>query len=251
MLIVNDFNNISIALVSVFCLGVAWFYLRKKKDFILPNIPVIPSTSSLFGLTKYGSIDIMFPAIEKDGPILQFTCFGRHVVVVNDPVLARKALRDVHGKGFFQNPNPHVIELNTFNVDTGPEWTKRRNTFRKAFSTMCLRLHVNSITTIVNRIADVLDKACDTKQVVRIDDVFQQLTIEIICKMAFELDISDEKSSELSEAFKSIFEVQPHYIVTVQTIHLFLFIFSYISILYTGAMDPAIAFLLLDTEAPV
>ena len=110
-------------------------------------------------------------------------------------------------KGFFHNPNPSVIETNTFNAQTGPEWQKRRSAFRRAFSTSCLRHHLNSISHITTAIADILEAKCDSQEIFRIDDVFQCLTIEIICKMAFEMDLTPEKTERVREALQSIFEV--------------------------------------------
>jgi hypothetical protein len=97
-----------------------------------------------------------------------------------------------------------------------------RTTFRKAFSTMCLRHHLDSIAEITAACGASLEAAAaaaeaaaaspdntntTTPAVVRIDDVFQSLTIEIICKLAFEMDVSRERSSELRVTFQSIFEV--------------------------------------------
>jgi hypothetical protein len=110
------------------CLAGAYYFLFRQKapSGLIPGVPVVPSNSKTLGFTKFGDVGTLFPFIEAHGPLVQFSSYGRHVLVINDPALARKAWRDVNGKGFFHNPNPAVIETNTFNAQTGPEWHKRR-----------------------------------------------------------------------------------------------------------------------------
>ena len=205
-------QDVHVAGIAVACACVAavvWYlFLRKKAVQLIPGIPVVPANSRWLGFTQWGETSILFPFLEKYGPIAQFVSYGHHVVVLSDPALAKKAMRDITGKGFFHNPNPSVIELNTFNAQTGPDWQKRRNAFRRAFSTTCLRAHMGSISRITTAIADSLEGKCDSGEIFRIDDVFQCLTIEIISKMAFEMDVSAEKADHLRRALQSIFEVR-------------------------------------------
>ena len=133
-------DNVFAVVVAAVCLVASALYLKQRKNNrILPGIPVVPPNSWLLGFTNWGRTDILFPFLEKFGPVAQYMSHGHHVVVLADPILAKKALKDIHGKGFFHNPNPSVIETNTFNAQTGPEWQKRRSAFRRAFSTSCLR----------------------------------------------------------------------------------------------------------------
>ena len=206
MLDILDSYKLSIV-VAVVCIAFGLLVARKRKQTPFPRIPLIPSNSKLLGFTAFSRIDIVFPFIESFGAIAQFFSYGHHVVIITEPAVAKRALRDINGKGFFHNPNPTVIEPNTFNAQTGPEWQKRRGAFRKAFSNMCLRKQMESITSIVDGMMNKLQTYCDTGEVIRIDDIFSSLTIQVITKIAFGMDISDERSEELRRAFESIFEV--------------------------------------------
>mmetsp|Transcript_14871 Transcript_14871/g.22365 ORF Transcript_14871/g.22365 Transcript_14871/m.22365 type:complete len:458 (+) Transcript_14871:45-1418(+) len=195
--------------VAVFCVIGSiciYIYVRQTSLSPVPLLPHIPSNSILFGFTKFGNESLVYRLMEDKGPIQQFISYGRRVILISDPHLARKALRDIHGKGIFHNPNPSVIETNTFNVETGQEWQKRRSSFRKAFSTLCLKNHISSVSSISASACDEIDKYCQSNQVLKIDVLFQRLTLEIICKVAFEMDLSKERCEYLHDALKSLFE---------------------------------------------
>lgn len=202
------FRMIWLLVTTLACIiAAAWFLTRRKGVSLFPQIPFVSANSMLLGFTKWNDEKFMLKLMEREGPLVQCFSYGYHLLIINDPILAKKALKDIHGKGFFHNPNPHVIGSNTFNVDTGPEWSKRRNMFRKAFSTLCLRYHVSSVSSVVSKITEYLSLAAKEHLPVKIDDVLQQLTIEVICKMAFEMDLNHTESGDLRKTFQSIFEV--------------------------------------------
>ena len=150
--------------------------------------------------------------INEKGPIVQFSVMNRKILFIADKTLARTALRDITGKGYFHNATPNIVADSTFSIDTGPEWTVRRNCFRKAFSTSCLKAHMSTITRVNEELRLYIDKAAASGKIIKIDDVFQQLTIGIICEVAFEMNIdtfSDKLgfSQEVDQALKDLLSV--------------------------------------------
>jgi hypothetical protein len=57
----------------------------------------------------------------------------------------------------------------------------------------------------------VLEKAAEKNEVVRIDDLFVQLTVGVICELAFELDVkvfdSSTNTLRVAEAIQELFKV--------------------------------------------
>lgn len=154
--------------------------------------------------------------LKEKGPLVQFKVAGQKVLFIADKTIARAVLRDIHGKGYpFHNITPKLVPDNTFSLDTGPEWTKRRSAFRKAFSTTCLKAHIETVKKMSDRLVDYLNahiSTDDKKEIVTIVDAFIQLTVGIICEVAFEMNVNafDENLSyatKLHQALKNVTKV--------------------------------------------
>lgn len=130
----------------------------------------------------------------KNG-LLQFFFMNHKILVIGDKKLAKIALKEINGKGFFHNPTPTFVTSGIFSLDTGPEWQQRRSAFRKAFSLSSLRYHTNSVTRLNAKLRGVLDRAAENGEIVKIDDIFTQLTVGVICELAFEMDVKVFESS--------------------------------------------------------
>lgn len=177
---------LSILLFSLFFL----FLLGSRSSHPLPNIPVIRD-HWLFGISNFVDAKKMKKILTergKDG-LLQFFFMGHKILVIGDKKLAKIALKEINGKGFFHNPTPAFVTSGIFSLDTGPEWQQRRSAFRKAFSVSSLRYHTTSVTRLNAKLRTVLDRAAESKEIVKIDDIFSQLTVGVICELAFELDV--------------------------------------------------------------
>lgn len=86
-----------------------------------------------------------------------------------------------------------------FNIETGPHWQLRRNAFKHSFSMSFLR-HFNDIVRgFVEEVVDIMDEkiAAGKKVPVQVDVLFGQLTIDVICKVGFGMDINALKGSAL------------------------------------------------------
>ena len=225
--------NILLVVISAIALVVVilCFLLWKRKSFTpLPNIPVVKSDSFLNGFTKFRDQRKMQALFEQLGPVFQGKCYGHNILFVADPHVARVALREVKGKGFFHNANPQLNAPSTFSLDTGPEWQLRRNSFRRAFSTICLRAHTSIVTRMTQKLCSALDQAAahEEANIVKFDELFTQLTIGVICEVAFDLDSGAFEHgsctiSHMDRVLKHIFQVQEQYALAKDVILILLF----------------------------
>jgi cytochrome P450 len=199
---------IFVATALAICLPLLYFLFPKHKW--LPNIP-IKSDHWLVGLKGFDNGNVIHELVQKYGPLIQFSLYFHKILVIADKNLAKVALKEINGKGFFHNPTPDWVADSIFSFDTGPEWQKRRGMFRKAFSTSSLRYHTKSVVKLNEKLSQVLEKAAEKNEVVRIDDLFVQLTVGVICELAFELDVkvfdSSTNTLRVAEAIQELFKV--------------------------------------------
>ena len=155
--------------------------------------------------------NVIHELVEKYGPLIQFSLYFHKILVIADKQLAKIALKEINGKGFFHNPTPDWVADSIFSYDTGPDWQKRRGMFRKAFSTSSLKYHTTSVMKLNEKLSHVLEKAAQGHEIVKIDELFVQLTVGVICELAFELDVqvfeSSTNSLKIDEAIQELFKV--------------------------------------------
>jgi cytochrome P450 len=209
----------AIVVVWVSLIMYACYFVWKRVSFKpIPGIPVVKHDSFLNGFTKFRDEWTMSSVFEKYGPLVQGKLYGENVLFIADPKLAKLALRDVKGKGLFHNSNKKINALSTFSLDTGPEWQLRRSSFRSAFSNVSLKKHVAIVTSMTKKLEAVLADAAGAGDTVKVDDLFTQLTIGVICEVAFDMDSQAfEKGSSyllyVNDLLKTIFKVRepiPH-----------------------------------------
>jgi cytochrome P450 len=202
-------EGITLFLGSV-ALGTLYYYFFPNMPW-LPGIP-IQEANSILGYTKLTNEQATQKMLREKGPLVQYKAFGRNLLFIADKKLAKTVLRDVTGKGFFHNSTPKLTTSSTFSFDTGPEWSRRRSAFRKAFSTNCLKAHMSTITQLSGRMGRYLQRFADQNEVVSIDDVFLQLTIGVICEVAFEMNVnafedSSDYGKHMDGVLKELFKV--------------------------------------------
>jgi cytochrome P450 len=168
----------------------------------------IQKSNSILGFTDFTNEKVK-RLLQESGPVAQFHIVGRQILQINDKELARIALRDVTGKGFFHNPTPKIVPSTTFSMDTNADWTQRRSTFRKAFSHLALKYHLPTVTRMNEKLLNHLAKCADEKKVAQMDDIFTHFTVGIICQVAFEMDIDvfDEDFSYADNLLKIISDI--------------------------------------------
>jgi hypothetical protein len=201
-----------ITLLLILLTSISFLLIVKRESFFLPNIPVIKD-HWLLGIQNFIDAKKMRNILTtrgRDG-LVQFNFMGHKILVIGDKQVAKIALKEINGKGFFHNPTPSFVTSGIFSFDTGPEWQQRRSAFRKAFSMSALRRHTSSVVRLNEKLRTVLDRAAENLEVIKIDNIFSQLTVGVICELAFELDIkvfeSTSNSLNIDDVMARFFEV--------------------------------------------
>ena len=83
-----------------------------------------------------------------------------------------------------------------FNMDSNEAWQMRRSFFRNGFSIIQLKKRDEFVKNLCLKVCNVLDTAAERREVVEIDKLFGQLTVDVICEVAFQLDIGALEDSE-------------------------------------------------------
>jgi hypothetical protein len=209
----NSASLVALALaVCVGSLSVAYLlYARSNKKW-LPGVSVIQD-HWLLGIQNFVDAAKMKKILEERGKnlLVQFSFMNLKVLVIGDKALAKVALKEINGKGFFHNPTPSFVTSGIFSYDTGPEWQARRSAFRKAFSISSLRFHTSSVSRMNEKLRTVLETAASSGEVLKMDQIFTQLTVGVICELAFELDVkvfeSSTNSLRIDDVMADFFEV--------------------------------------------
>eukprot|EP01038_Epipyxis_sp_PR26KG_P004041 gene4041-5783_t len=202
---------IASTLLIVMLLALGYLIYIKFKVNYIQGIPVVKCrsilgfTSSMFA-TKNSCAEMLSIA-NKNGKFSQYHVMGQHVVAVHDKVIAKKVLETVTGKGFFHRG---LTGRNIFNLDTNSDWKIRRQAFRHSFTATSLRSFQNEVVEKSLRLCSILNEHCCSKQPVEIDKLFGKLTIDIICNIAFQLDIDalgdSETFQKLHSAIRTLFK---------------------------------------------
>ena len=97
-----------------------------------------------------------------------------------------------------------LCPLNTVNTESAPRWKLRRIFFQDAFSKTSLQYFSDNIQGSVHELISVLINKSREKEVpIKIDVLFGQLTVDVICKVGFGIDI---KALEDSAIFRVNFQ---------------------------------------------
>jgi hypothetical protein len=184
----DPINNIGgtlfFGLTAGYCL---YRYMFPKLQWI-DGVP-IQEPNSIIGYTDFTNEKAAKRLLREKGPLVQYQVLGRQILQIADKELARLALRDVTGKGFFYNPTPDLVPSSIFSMDTNSEWTRRRSTFRKAFSHSSLKSQLPIVKAMNEKLCSHLKKCADKKITAAVDEIFTHFTIGIICQLAFDMDI--------------------------------------------------------------
>ena len=81
-------------------------------------------------------------------------------------------------------------------MDTGPEWKLRRGAFRHPFSSSALQQKELIIQRHVNKLCGQLEESACRGETVQIDKLFGKMTIDVICDVAFQIDMDELKLSQ-------------------------------------------------------
>lgn len=191
-------------LAAIFVLWLTkWYFFPQY----LPSIPIRKPNHWFFGYangipSKKGKFDahlIVFKEAERLGRVFQFYNLGRLRMYINDKYIAKYVMEHINGKGFYHMGNPKINHPSIFNIDTGPEWKKRRSAFRQSFSTIALKQFQERMRLLSKKLCDALRENAERKSVVRADYLFGQMTVDVICSLAFQYDLNAMENSQLAQ----------------------------------------------------
>ncbi len=107
------------------------------------------------------------------------------------------------------------MHRNIFLLQTGNEWQKRRDSFKLSFSNNSLR-HFQDVlkeltSKLITKLNERIQKGEAGEAVVEMDVLFGQMTIDVICSLAFNYDVKalddSEISNELHNWMRTFFEL--------------------------------------------
>ena len=159
------------------------------------DVPVVPD-NSWFGYTGLlqgrHCCERLLHWTNHLGPVFQLVSFGRSVVVVSDPGLAKIAMRDLLSKGDLNQLRGAWRGPNTLTLDTGVPWTQRRSRLHPAFAAGAL-VGVEAQRLLLAEArhrCDGLLALADTGHTVRIDDHFGKLALSVLSRVVFGVELS-------------------------------------------------------------
>lgn len=65
-----------------------------------------------------------------------------------------------------------------------------------------LRHFQDEVAKVVNKACAIVDKAAESDSILNIDVIFGQLTIDVICEVAFQLDIKALDNSKIFQVYR-------------------------------------------------
>ena len=81
-------------------------------------------------------------------------------------------------------------------MDSTPEWRKRRNGFRHPFNPSSLKSFEVQLNSLLDKLDQHLHSAGESKQVIKIDELFGRFALDVIYKLAFDLDCNFMDNSD-------------------------------------------------------
>ena len=96
-----------------------------------------------------------------------------------------------------------MIHRNIFNLVSGPDWQLRRNSFKHSFSLTGLRIFQDKMIMLTQRMSQKIeDLAQNSSNLIELDMIFGQMTIDVICMMAFGIDFKAMDNSAIFQVIE-------------------------------------------------
>lgn len=91
---------------------------------------------------------------------------------------------------YIQQGNSKLNHRNIFNLDSNDEWLLRRSLFRSSFSMNQLKSQSDVIASLCLKLISKLEFYADSDIPIELDKLFGQFTMDVICNVAFQLDLN-------------------------------------------------------------
>jgi len=131
---------------------------------------------------------VMAQIFEERGPLVQCSVYGKHMLMVDDPVTAKDVLQNCSDK--FQSSHSAAC-TNMFTCD-GEDAARRRNVIGSAFEHTALNANNagHIIAKQVDNLCDELNAAVD--EVIPLDSLFNEMALNILMKFSFGIEGLEE-----------------------------------------------------------
>lgn len=203
----SNAEKLYVALKLILTLIAVWCVKQYFFPYYIPSIPIRAPNHWFFGFansipSKKGKLDshlLTLSEVEKTGKVFQYYNFGRLRVLISDKYVAKYVLEKVNGKGFYHRGNEKISHQNIFNLDTGPEWKKRRTAFRQSFSMTQLKSCQEQLKLLTAKLISSLRESAEKGEAIGIDRIFGQVTVDVICSVGFQYDMHAMEDSQISQ----------------------------------------------------
>ena len=92
-----------------------------------------------------------------------------------------------------------MVLPNIFTLVTGPDWQLRRTSFKHSFSFSKLRTFEDILKELTTKMILKFEELSKTTGIIEVDKVFGQLTLDVICRVAFGYDMNALDDTQLFE----------------------------------------------------
>jgi cytochrome P450 len=187
------------------CIVSRTFYAIKNYYTDIKGVPCMPYTKStswlgrLFGYSngftdcltpneRHNNHQVMAEMFEETGPLVQCSVYGKHMLLVDDPVTAKDILHNCSDK--FQTSSTAACS-NIFTSD-GKEAAKRRQVIASAFEHTAMNANNvgQAVAKQVGTLCDELNAEVD--EVVPLDSLFSVMALDVLLKISFGIDGLEE-----------------------------------------------------------
>ena len=94
-----------------------------------------------------------------------------------------------------------MIPVSTFIIETGPDWALRRGMFKHSFSMISLQKLQHLVHSLSEKLSkklmEQIKASSDKAPIIEMDVLFGQLTMDVICSVAFGFEMNALDNSQL------------------------------------------------------
>ena len=164
----------------------------------IPSVDGLPLLGRTFDF--WGDTFAFYDECHRTGGLVSCSLLGEPYLVATDPAVVKGVLMD-HADKFRQgqlvrDTVGQVTERGVF-VVSGEQWKTQRMRLQPAFTPRRIQRHVDSMVEITEREADAL--ATQTGQVVDSREFTKQLTLHILARSLFGVEIDSERTATIAE----------------------------------------------------
>ncbi|MFC4552706.1 MULTISPECIES: cytochrome P450 [Halorussus] len=172
------------------------------------DLPPGPSGLPVVGSTVAASRDgVGFgERLTSYGDVVSYSAFGRDFVAVFDPAVVETVLvsaNDAFEKGEFETAFGDLVAPEGVVFAEGERWRRQRTALQSAFTPERIRRYADEMVAHTAATADDWDDG----ETVELGDAFGALTLRILTRALFDLDLDAERGAVVREAARAVHAV--------------------------------------------